>query len=447
MDMERIRLKRPSLLPFALLALITLAPYGCAGGRAAPEEAEGPSIESIIIQESPESAIEDVIDLLAEPLTYGAASDEGEASIESIIGDVEEVLGVFDEEAIAGSVPAPKSSGVILRVLVLKGQQSVSIEGARGARGVVEVERAGGVLGATVNGERKRLPVSFSPEDEVIRVNGRPYRGRIEIFADGQGLKVVDELDIESYLAGLINYEISTKWPPAAVKTQAVIARTYALYQKRQRKGKEYHIEGSTLGQVYRGINAEDRAALKAVNDTRGQVLTYRSKLALTVYHSNAGGRTDASADVWSGDYRYLSSVRSPYDAVSPDYSWSFTMPAAVLGNLLVVGGYDVGSPVSVRIKARTPGGRARKVRIRGSSGRTVELEAEVFRKIIGYSALRSTKFKVKRRGPLFLFNGKGSGHGVGLSQWGAKGMADNGYSYRQILKHYYPGTKLKRVY
>jgi stage II sporulation protein D len=187
--------------------------------------------------------------------------------------------------------------------------------------------------------------------------------------------------------------------------------------------------------------------ALKAVNDTRGQVLTYRSKLALTVYHSNAGGRTDASADVWSGDYRYLRSVKSPYDAVSPDYSWSFTMPAAVLENLLVVGGYDVGSPVSVRVKARTPGGRARKVRIRGSGGRAVELEAEKFRKIIGYSALRSTKFKVKRRGSLFLFNGKGSGHGVGLSQWGAKGMAENGYSYRQILKHYYPGTKLKKVY
>jgi stage II sporulation protein D len=323
----------------------------------------------------------------------------------------------------------------------------VDIEGARGERSPVNITPARGSSSVLINGVPAKLPVSFTPEGEIIRVNGRPYRGRIELLAGSGGLRVVDELDIETYLAGLINYEISARWPADAVKTQAVIARTYALYQKRKSKGGQYHIEGSTLGQVYKGINAEDRAALKAVNDTRGQVLTYRGKLALTVYHSNAGGRTDASADVWSGDYSYLRSVRSPYDVVSPDYSWNFTMPAEVLGGLLVRGGYDIGSPVSVKIKARTPGGRARQVRIRSKDGRVILLEAEKFRKIIGYSALRSTKFKVGRRGDLFVFKGKGSGHGVGLSQWGAKGMAENGYSYRQILKHYYPGTKLKKVY
>ena len=432
----------------ALLAVTVALQYGCAGGRRSVKSEEV-FIESIIIEDAPESAIEDAADALPGSLTEGVTLAEDEASIESIISDVEGVMDAFTEEvpeALAETVPAPKGSGVILRVLVLKNQDQLYIEGAFGESPSVKVTLApgGDVL---VDDQRARLPLSFTPEGELIRINGRSYRGRVEVFADRGGLKVVDELDLETYLAGLINYEISAKWHSDAVKTQAVIARTYALYQKRKSKGERYHIEGSTLGQVYKGVNAEDAASLKAVNDTRGQVLTYRGALALTVYHSNAGGRTDASSDVWSGDYRYLRSVRSPYDVVSPDYSWNFTMPASVLGGLLIRGGYDIGEPTSIKIKAHTPGGRARQVRVRGAGGRAIELEAEKFRKIIGYSALRSTKFKVRRRGDIFVFNGKGSGHGVGLSQWGAKGMAENGYSYRQILKHYYPGTKLKRVY
>ncbi len=440
---------RPFAIASVLLAVTVTGMYGCAGNRASVQDEEI-SIESIIIEETPESAIEDVADAVAESLTADVVLvEDEESSIESIIEDVEGVVDAFTgevSEALAETVPAPKGSGVTLRVLVLQKQKRLYIEGAFGEKPSIKITPADddGVL---VDGEWARLPLSFTPEGELIRINGRPYRGRIEVFPDRGALKVVDELDLETYLAGLINYEISAKWPSDAVKTQAVIARTYALYQKRKSKGGDYHIEGSTLGQVYKGVNTEDMASLKAVNDTRGQVLIYRGALALTVYHSNAGGRTDASADVWSGEYSYLRSVRSPYDAVSPDYSWNFTMPGPVLGGLLVRGGYNIGSPTSIKVKARTPGGRARQVRVRDSGGRVIELEAEKFRKIIGYSSLRSTKFKVRRRGDLFEFNGKGSGHGVGLSQWGAKGMAENGYSYRQILRHYYPGTKLKRVY
>jgi stage II sporulation protein D len=210
---------------------------------------------------------------------------------------------------------------------------------------------------------------------------------------------------------------------------------------------RSYHVEGSILGQVYRGVNAEDALALNAVNETRGQVLTYDGELALTVYHSNAGGRTDASVDVWSGDYPYLSSVQSPYDDVSPGYSWEFILPAASLKELLTGAGYDIGEPVDIVIKGVTPGGRARQVEIRDAPGRSVLLGANEFRKIVGYEAFKSNIFKVNKGLEIFVFEGRGSGHGVGLSQWGAKGMADNGNTYLEILRHYYPGTELETAY
>jgi stage II sporulation protein D len=342
---------------------------------------------------------------------------------------------------------SPPESGVSIRVLVLKGQRTVEIEGAKGPYPETRITapRGGGL--ARVNGELKRLPLSFTPAREFIRVNGRPYRGTIEVFAGERALMVVDELDIEAYVAGLINYEISAKWPLHVVKAQAVIARTYALYQKKGAGLNPYHVEGSVLGQVYRGVNAEDAVAGSAVNETRGQVLTYNGDLALTVYHSNAGGRTDASIDVWSGDYSYLRSVQSPYDDASPGFSWEFTLSAATLKELLLGAGYDIGEPRSVRIRGFTPGGRARKVEIRDRRKRSVLLGANVFRKTIGYGAIKSTKFKVEKTGDLFRFEGRGSGHGVGLSQWGAKGMAENGYTYQEILRHYYPGTKLETAH
>jgi len=332
-----------------------------------------------------------------------------------------------------------------IRVLVLEGIKTLEIEDARGAEeATVETHGPGTVI---VNGKVEPLPLRFSPDDELIRLNGRPYRGEVEVHWSERGLLVVDELPLEDYLVGIINYEISTKWPEEAVKTQAVVARTYALYRKYKDPDALYHVEGSVIGQVYRGVHTEDDLALKAVSECRGEVLSYDGKLALTVYHSNAGGMTDSAKDVWSRDYPYLKSVSSPFDKDYPRYEWEFTLQASSFKRILNASSLEVGEPVSVSITERTPAGRAKRLVIRDASGAKVEMTGEELRKTVGYDALRSTKFKVLSRKGVFRFTGKGSGHGVGLSQWGAKGMAEKGHSYREILEHYYPGTVLIKAY
>jgi stage II sporulation protein D len=345
--------------------------------------------------------------------------------------------------------PTLSLAGQRVRILVLEGQREITVETATGTS--YALRRSTGQR-ALVNGRSKRLPLEFraSPGD-FVHINGRPYRGVLRVYAEGpgRGLLVVDDLDMEEYVAGLINYEISSAWPIEAVKAQAVAARTYVLYRMKRAAPGPYDIEGTTAGQVYRGAASEDNAATRAVRDCSGEVLVYGGEPALAVYHSNAGGRTDAAHDIWSGGdtYPYLRSVPSPYDRGSPRFRWDFGVPAKLLGRVLRAEGYDIGTPKSVVPTDLTPGGRVRRLRIRDGRGRTVVLRGEEMRKLIGYSLMRSSVFVVRREGSVFVFRGRGSGHGVGMSQWGARGMAEAGYSYREILGHYYPGARVKKVY
>jgi stage II sporulation protein D len=344
--------------------------------------------------------------------------------------------------------PGSASSGGKIRVLVLRDLSAITIEGARGFKSVELKRMAPGML--VLNDAAKDEPVRFYPEEELMYVNNRPYRGTIDVYSSRGGLMAVNELFLETYLVGIINHEISSKWPGDAVKAQAVISRTYALYQMakaRMDPDQPYDIEGTVLGQVYKGTGAEDTLAGKAVRSTAGEVLTYDGELALTVFHSNAGGRTEASKDVWAGGHPYLTSVKSPFDAASPGFAWEFNLPAGELGGLMSKAGFHVGEPVSIKITSRTRAGRVRRLVVKDASGTKASLTGEELRKIVGYNVVRSAIFKVRKKGGLFIFKGKGSGHGVGLSQWGAKGMAENGYSYREILRHYYPGTRLKKAY
>jgi stage II sporulation protein D len=341
------------------------------------------------------------------------------------------------------AVPGNAGDGDKIRVLVLNGAESVSLRGV-GSGAALDIRRDG--RGVTVNGHAKTLPLRFEPEGEFVYVNNRPYRGSIEVFPGGDGLMVINELPLEHYLVGIINNEISSKWPEESIKAQAVIARTYAIYI-RARKNALYDIEGSVLGQVYSGAAAEDRAAQRAVSATAGEILTYDGEPALTVYHSNAGGMTASSKDVWQSDYPYLRPVDSPYDEYAPRYSWDFSIDGKTLGGKLRDAGFDVGEPEAIEPAMVTDSGRIKSVVIWGEGGHQVRLTGENLRKVVGYGKLRSTRFEVRKNGDTFLFIGRGSGHGVGLSQWGAKGMAGAGYTYREILRHYYPGTELEKAY
>lgn len=330
-----------------------------------------------------------------------------------------------------------------VRVLVLDRAEGLNINGTGDTTLDVRSERGA----VSVNGKVTAPPLKLYPRDKFIYINGRPYRGAVEVTASRDALRVVNELSLEDYLVGVINNEISSKWHAEAVKAQAVVARTYALYQMNSRTGGLYDIEGTVMGQVYSGALSEDEASARAVRETAGEILTFIGEPALTVYHSNAGGMTDASRDIWAEDYPYLKSVLSPYDSSAPKYAWEFIVPASSFKAVLNKAGYSIGDPREIRLDELSPAGRVKSLVISDSARNGLRLRGEDLRKILGYSFLRSSAFEVWKKGDLFVFRGRGSGHGVGMSQWGAKGMAENGYSYKDILMHFYPGTRLTKAY
>lgn len=347
----------------------------------------------------------------------------------------------------SGSRAEAKAGGERIRVLVLSGVKEVKISGS--SRGSVTVilrtQRS-----ASVNGAIEKLPLRFYPAGGVVKVNGKSYRGFIDVIHHKGKLLVVDDLMLEEYLAGLINAEISSSWHIEAIKAQAVIARTYALYKKYDNNNPNssghYDLTSTNIDQVYEGASSEDSVARRAVWKTRGEVLTYKGEIALTVYHSNAGGRTEASADVWQSAYPYLRSVKSPHDRNAPSYSWDLDLSGEKLGEFLARIGIKSGKVKSIKIKKKSSSGRIMLLEIKGKN-KKVLVSGEDLRRAIGYGILRSTLFKINKRGGSFHFMGKGSGHGVGLSQWGAKGMAESGAKYKKILRHYYNGTSIRKIY
>src|SRR3990170_2329340 len=349
-----------------------------------------------------------------------------------------------------------------IKVAILKNMTNLTIEGATVAEAdgyrlplqpdkeasrsafslALEGSGALTVNGSKITGSR----IAFFSDNGVLSVNSRTYRGKIEVIREQKGLLVVNELPLEFYVAGLINQEISSKWPIEVVKAQAVIARTYAMYQKKKRAAGDYHVEATVADQVYAGSMTEDERSLYAVKETIGEVLTYNGELALTVYHSNSGGMTEDAKNIWGKDYPYLRQVKSSFDKDSSHFSWILNMSPQSVEAALKDAGYPIADIQNIIPIYTTNSGRVIKVMMHYAGGK-LEMSGEDLRKAIGYDKLKSTMFTVEIVNSSFVFNGKGYGHGVGLSQWGAKGMAEKGYTYTEILEHFYPGTRIERIY
>lgn len=270
-----------------------------------------------------------------------------------------------------------------------------------------------------------------------IEMNKKAFRGNLELYG-GKEIIVVNVLSLDDYLVGLMNMEISSRWHMEVLKAQAVVARTYALYRKEIKKGELYHLESSVMDQVYEGGNVEDVASAIAVFSTKGEILVYDGKIIPAFYHSTCGGHTESSKEVWGFYHPSLKGVKCDFCIDSPNYSWGYRVSLRELENLIGIKGI-----VGVDIVERTSTGRVKKLIIRTGNGNH-RISGSDLRKSVGYENLKSTNFSVSFSGGDIIFKGKGSGHGVGLCQWGAKKMAEMGYNYREILQFYYPGSRIK---
>ena len=334
---------------------------------------------------------------------------------------------------------------------------------------------------------------------------GNTYYGSFEYQRTGGGnLTVVNVVGLEDYVQGVIIHEMNASWPLEALKAQAVCARTYAyrslISSKHASQG--FNLCNTNDCQVYSGIASASDNSRRAVEETRGQYAFYNGSLAETVYFSSDGGATESAVNVWGSDVPYLVGKEDPYEAAVAgkidNYNWTVTFTAQELTDLLNEKGYKNSGIVDFRVTRTTPTGNVLEITFTDSSGKSWSKVRDDCRTFLGLRSLRYTVtggsgaggYPVNSGGSLssltgayaldgsgntvsltggtvyaiggdgtvgavqpaasgsssgvFTISGSGWGHSVGMSQWGAYAMAQQGHTYRDILNFYYTGIEVR---
>lgn len=282
-----------------------------------------------------------------------------------------------------------------------------------------------------------------------LALDGRRYRGALELRHKGGGLTAVNVVPVDGYLRSVVPEEMPVDWPAEAIKAQSVAARSFALASRGRHASEGYDLCTTTHCQLYTGTTAEKSASNAAIKATRGEVLTYGGKPIEALFHTDSGGMTENSEDVWGSHVPYL---RAAKDTPAKTMPWTKTVSRADLERKLAAKDHDIGKVRSIALsplaigraaKDRTASGRVKTMTVKGTKG-TATLSGTTWRSLLG---LKSTLFDAKLAKDMVTFTGYGSGHGLGISQWGAERMATRGASYADILHHYYTGTKLQQLY
>jgi len=320
----------------------------------------------------------------------------------------------------------------------------------------------------------------FEPEgDALIYVDGTAYRGRMRLdrSVDALTLDAINLIDLERYLWGVVACEVRSDWPMPAIRAQAVAARTYAFRQSRRRAGYRFHLSSTDADQVYRGVSGESRRTVAAVDDTRGAMLIWGSERQpiMAFYSACCGGATTrASLGLGEKDIPPLSGTECPYcdparhvpgtGTPMKYFRWTQSLQKAWIAAELREAGFDAQAVRGVSVQETDASGRAVRVAIATDQAQPIVMSGRSFRELAAFDRIRkspadrfpglddvhrfrSTRFTVRDDGAAVMVEGSGWGHGVGMCQWGAKGMADNGCNYLQILALYYPGAQVAQLY
>lgn len=275
-----------------------------------------------------------------------------------------------------------------------------------------------------------------------VLINGEIYEGDFMVVKDGKGLYVINNLPFEKYIEGVIASVIGKEWELEALKAQAVISRTYAITHKTFNTDKTYHLTSSVLHQLYKGDNI-DPLITYAVRETENEVLTYGGDPIEALFHATCEGKTELPEEVWQKSYPYLKSVdcnsrNAPYE----NWQRKFTFHE-------IEKAFGISKIKNIAISSHTKTGRVKTlvftIESDESGDSVMEVKAADLRKSLGYKEIPSTQFNLTVNEENIIFQGKGYGHGVGLSQWGALEMARQGKTYREILSHFFPGTIIQK--
>lgn len=380
--------------------------------------------------------------------TYDRIDDTG-------IGSADMIRVLLDEES--GSYEFVNDSPVYLK----NGENFVALVNPGNRLSIlssgdeVEVE----IEGKSFKGKDMQL-VPESPGQSVA-FKGGLYRGTITLIPDGPSVHIVNQLQIEEYLKGVIPKEMPTGKGNEyyeALKAFTICARTYTFSKLRENK-KSFDVFADTRDQVYGGSGIEKDIVNKVVDETRGLILTYKDKPAVTFYHSTCGGYTEDAKNVFPNmDLPYLITVKDgdePYCSISPKFTWTETFTENTLIQRLSSAGYldNTGYSITrININSTFQSGRINELEIdltgnRGGS-KSVKLYGNniryVFKRADNKAILESNNFTVSRQGDNIILKGKGYGHGVGLCQWGSLEQSKEGKGFEEILSFYYPGTKIE---
>ena len=356
----------------------------------------------------------------------------------------------------------------------------------------------------TVPGDGSVIIGAGSFGDSIIQVGKNRYRDFIGFLVKNDGILLINHIEIENYLYGVVPKEIGASFPMESIKAQAVAARTYALSNINKHKNEGFNLCDTTHCQVYGAMDAEHSSTNQAVNETRNMVVYYKGKLAETTFHSNNGGYTESNKDAWGGAaLGYLIAKEDKFSLNSPNSSWTVKLTLQEMSSKLISGGIDVGELIDMEVLEISEGKRVLKLKIKGSSKDEI-ISGSKLRTILGNNEIKSTFFNINKEGissnvktyimdgnsikPIevnlsnatiidgrdvktilktgtttalgensaksitnnyatsptsFTFEGKGYGHGVGMSQYGAMEMAKQGYNFEEILKYYYTGVDI----
>lgn len=364
------------------------------------------------------------------------------------------------------------------------------------AKGKTQLLTMFGAVAAEVKQGTKIL-ISPAQSGAALTISGTSYRGYLEVYSDSNNkLVVINVIDVDSYLKGVLPSEVYPSWHEEALKAAAVVSRTFAVKNAMSSSHSTlgFDVCSSTHCQVYSGTSKETKSTNKAISDTTGKLIYYNGSIATTPYHSSSGGGTESSAGAWGGNkdaYPYLSSFVTPYEDYRnvPNGKWLKIIPKGTVDQYVSsLYSSKLAGPIESFDYERSNTGYIQKMTVKDKSGLTVQLNTSgsvrsffgslvksanfgiadtyipsmkttsgisvitsqgesVLSGINGYSYITSDGISTTPGlEEVTVFDGQGYGHGVGMSQYGAMCMANLGFKYDEIINHYFPGTEIITV-